>query len=423
MWLLKDSHALLTDLYELTMAQAYFANDMHDTAYFEVAVRSLPENWGFFVMAGLAELETCLQRFQFTEQDIEFLKSLNLFSEEFLNYLGRLKLQVEVRALPEGTVFFPNEPILEVGGPIIHAQILETCVLNILGFSIIEAALGARIYIAARALPVVDFGLRRAQGPVAAARAARAAQIAGFVATSNLSAARLLNFTASGTMAHSYVEVHETEEQAFLRFGELYGEKAILLVDTYEPVEGIKEAADVARRMHEAAGVRIAGIRIDSGDFVSLSRFARQHFREKGVEFLKIFVSSGLDEFRIADMLAAGAEVDGFGVGTRFTVSHNAPDIDIVYKIVQYADKGLFKTSPDKHSRPQRKTVLRTGEKLYAKDTVLTFSARPDDLLKPFTASEPVDEIKKRLSTELAHLPDEIKAIRCPQKYPVEFAF
>lgn len=423
MWLLKDSHALLTDLYELTMAQAYFANDMHDTAYFEVAVRSLPENWGFFVMAGLAELETCLQRFQFTEQDIEFLKSLNLFSEEFLNYLKRLKLQVKVRALPEGTVFFPNEPTLEVGGPIIHAQILETCVLNILGFSIIEAALGARIYIAARGLPVVDFGLRRAQGPVAAARAARAAQIAGFVATSNLSAARLLNFTASGTMAHSYVEVHETEEQAFLRFGELYGEKAILLVDTYEPVEGIKEAADVARRMHEAAGVQIAGIRIDSGDFVSLSKFARQHFREKGVEFLKIFVSSGLDEFRIADMLAAGAEVDGFGVGTRFTVSHNAPDIDIVYKIVQYADKGLFKTSPDKHSKPERKTILRAGEKLYAKDTVRSFSARPDDLLKPFAASEPVDEIKKRLSTELAHLPDEIKAIRCPQKYPVEFAF
>ncbi|MHC4622246.1 MAG: nicotinate phosphoribosyltransferase, partial [Planctomycetota bacterium] len=335
MWLLKDTPGLFADLYELTMAQAYFKHDMNERAYFEVTIRSLPPNWGFFVMAGLAEAYSYLKQFRFSGQDIEFLKSLGIFSSDFLGYLSALRPEVEIRSLPEGTVFFPGEPIIEVGGPLIHAQILESYILNIVGFSVIEASLAARIRIAARGLPVVDFGLRRAQGPVAAVRSARAAQIANFYATSNLFASRLLDFLPAGTMAHSYVQVHEAEEEAFERFADLYGEKAVLLVDTYDLAEGIEKAAEVARRVYKEKGVKIRGIRIDSGDFLHWSKFARRHFRQSGVEFLNIFVSSGLDEYLMADLLGKGAEIDGFGVGTRFAVSHGTPNVDIVYKIVQ----------------------------------------------------------------------------------------
>jgi len=423
MWLLRNSPALLTDLYELTMAQVYFNEGLNDKAYFEIVTRSLPPNWGYFVLAGLAEMNSFLEEFCFSDEDITYLKSLGLFSEKFLEYLSNLKLRVSVRSLPEGTVFFPNEPVLEVGGPLIHAQILESCILNILGFSVIEATLAARITTASKSWPVVDFGLRRTQGPVASIRAARGAQIAGFNATSNVIAAKLLDFTPSGTMAHSYIEVHETEINAFENFIDHYGESAILLIDTYDPIEGIKKTAGIARRYYEQKGLKIKGIRIDSGDFVELSKFAREHFKETGVGFLKIFISSGLDEFRIAQLIDDGAEADGFGVGTRYAVSHNAPDLDIVYKITEYAGKGLYKTSPDKHTTPGRKTILRSGHKKYRKDTIIPYRQHPGDLLKSFKSPEPVETIQKRLSQELDNLPDAVKAIENPQSYNVEFAF
>lgn len=422
MWLLKDGPGLLTDLYELTMAQAYFKNHMDDKAYFEVTVRALPPNWGFFVMAGLEEINSYLKEFRFSRQDIEFLKSIKIFSSDFLKYLTKLRPEVEIRSLPEGTIFFPNEPILEVGGPIIHAQILESYILNILGFSIIEVTLAARIAIAAKGLPVIDFGLRRSQGPIAATRAARGAKIANFYATSNLFASKLLNLPPAGTMAHSYIQAHDSEEKAFHQFIDLYNEKTILLVDTYDTMEGIKKAAKVARQVYEAKDVKIRGVRIDSGDFLNLSKFARQYFKQNGVEFLKIFVSSGLDEYRIDELLKGGAEVDGFGIGTRFAVSHSAPDIDIVYKIIQYAGKGLFKTSPDKKTKPKRKTIVRTKHKFYVKDTVLPFLDRSDDLLQPFKSLESVDTIRERLSDELANSPNKIKNITNPTKYLVEYA-
>jgi nicotinate phosphoribosyltransferase len=418
MWLLRDTPALLTDLYELTMAQAYFKHGIKEQAHFEVTVRSLPANWVFFVMAGLAELQTYLEQFKFADQDIAFLESTETLSQDFLQYLAELKPEVQIRALPEGTVFFGHEPVVEVGGALIDAQILESYLLNILGFSIIEATLAARVSIAAKGLPVVDFGLRRTQGPVAAVRAARGAQIAGFAATSNVFAARALDFAPSGTMAHSYIQVHETEKEAFSEFAELYGERAVLLIDTFDSVEGIKKAADVARQVYEEEGVQIKGIRLDSGDFLELSKFARRHFKEEGVPFLRILVSSGLDEYRIAELLEAGAEVDGFGVGTRFAVSHSVPDLDIVYKIIRYGNRDLFKKSADKQTRPGRKTILRTK----GTDKVIPFAGdRPDDLLRVFKLPEPIDMIRQRLTAELASLPNSVKAIKNPQSYPVEF--
>jgi nicotinate phosphoribosyltransferase len=423
MWLLKEKPGLLVDLYELTMAQAYLRNGMRERAYFEVAVRHLPDDWGYFVMAGLPEIDSFVKEFRFGEPDIEFLRSLGLFSEDFLAYLKSFRPDVEIRCLPEGTVFFPNEPILEVGGPVIDAQILESYVLNALGFSILAATLATRICHAAKGRAVVDFGLRRSQGPVATVRSARGAQIGNFSATSNLLASKLLSFSPAGTMAHSFIEVHKSEEEAFRHFAELYGERTILLVDTYEPREGVKKAAVVARQVYEEKGIKIRGVRIDSGDFLSLSKFAREHFEKSGVGFLKIFISSALDEYRIAELLERGAEIDGFGVGTRFAVSHSAPDIDIVYKIIEYGGRQLYKTSPDKQHEPGRKTVVRTKERLYVKDSVFELSEGADDLLKPFEMPEPVERIRERLSAELALLPESVKAIRGPAQYPVEFSF
>jgi len=424
MWLLRDTPGLWTDLYELTMAQAYFRRQMIQTACFEVAVRHLPEHWGFFVMAGLPEVESYLREFCFTAGDLEYLRSTGLFAEDFLAYLSDFKPDVRLRALPEGTVFFPNEPLLEVSGPLLHAQLLETYLLNILGFSIIEATLAARIMIAARGEGVVDFGLRRCQGPISSLRAARGGQMAGFAGTSNVFAARLLGLPPSGTMAHSFVEAHPSEEQAFRDFAEIYRDKAILLVDTYDSVGGIKTAARIAQDF-AGRGIRIRGIRLDSGDLVALSRFARDWFRKEGLDFLQIFASGDLDEFRIADLRAAGAEIDGFGVGTRFTVSLHAPALGIVYKIVQYGNRPLYKTSPDKATRPGRKSIIRKHEvsdSRFQMDVVQPLDPRGDDLLQYFQMTEPMAVVQDRLASELKALPGSVKRIRDPGPYPVEFA-
>ncbi len=421
MWLLKDTPGLFTDLYELTMAQVYFLKGMDETGYFEVFVRHLPEHWGFFVLAGLPEVESYLREFRFSDADIEYLRSTGIFAEDFLEYLSRFKLDVRVRALPEGTVFFPNEPIMEVSGPILHAQLLETYLLNILGFSIIEATLAARVFLAARGIPVIDFGLRRSQGPISSLRAARGGQIAGFTATSNVFAARLFGLPPSGTMAHSFIEAHPSEEQAFRNYAEIYGERAILLVDTYDSSAGIKTAARVAKDFL-GKGIRIRGIRLDSGDLVELSKFARAHFKDEGVEFLGIFASGDLDEFRIAELLQAGAQIDGLGIGTRFTVSEHAPAIGIVYKISQYGARRLHKTSPHKETRPGRKSILRAGTSQYEKDMIGPFDPDANDLLQPFEAAEPMPVVQQRLAHELSHLPHSVKALRNPGLYPVEWA-
>jgi len=421
MWLIKHSPALFMDLYELTMAQVYFQKKMNEAAYFEVTIRRLPEHWGFFVMAGLTEVQSYLSEFRFTKEDINYLRTTRIFSDDFLSYLSEFKPEVSIRCLPEGTVFFPNEPILELSGPLICAQILESYILNILGFSIIEATLAARISIAAQSASLVDFGLRRCQGPVASVRSVRAAQMAGFAATSNLFAAHLLNFPPTGTMAHSFVQVHDSEEQSFRDFAEKYGENAILLVDTYDSIEGIKKATKVAKELFEQKGIKIKGIRLDSGDLVNLSKFARKYFQEQGVSFLKIFASGDLDEFKIYDLTKAGAQIDGFGIGTNFAVSRSAPAVEIVYKIVQYGDKGVWKTSPDKQSRPGRKSITRVRDKYYKKDIVSQLQTSPDDLLKPFESTEQIQMIQQRLSAELSSLDDSIKQIKNPGRYVVKF--
>ncbi len=223
-------------------------------------------------------------------------------------------------------------------------------------------------------------------------------------------------------MAHSYVQIHDSEEQAFRDFAESFREGAVLLVDTYDTIRGIKTAARVARTFREQTDVEIRGIRIDSGDLVELSRFARSHFEHEDVDFLKIFVSGDLDEYRIADLLERGAEIDGVGIGTRYGAARHAPAIEIVYKIVEYGGQGQAKASPGKHTRPGRKTIRRvTNDGCYAGDTISPFYPTPDDLFQPFASAEPMAEVQKRLAAQLAALPPGVKTIRNPQDYPVEF--
>lgn len=421
MWFLNDTPALLTDLYELTMAQLYFKKKLNDTASFTVTIRNLPENWGFFVMAGLAELESYLAKFEFSDSDIDYLSSTKIFEQDFLNFLINLKPDVQIRALPEGTVFFPNEPVLEVRGPLPVAQLLETYILNILGFSVVGATLAARMSLAAGGVPLIDFGLRRAQGPVASFRSARAAQMAGFKATSNCSAARALNFLSAGTMAHSFVQAYDCEEQAFYDFASQYKENAILLVDTYDSIEGVKKAALVAKDLMQKKQIKVRGIRLDSGDLLELSKFARSHFTQLELDWLKIFASGDLDEFKIAVLLEQGAEIDGFGVGTNFSVSRYAPAVGIIYKLVEFGSKKVFKTSPDKATRPGRKSIHRTTQTNYKKDIVTHYDQAKNDLLQPFHTAEDIKTIQNRLKRELACLDNPVKRIRSPQKYTVEF--
>jgi len=374
-------------------------------------------------MAGLSEIEAYLRAFRFNDDDIAYLQSLGTFATDFLDYLRAFRPKVQVRALLEGTVFFPHEPVLEVSGPIIHAQLLETYLLNILGFSIIEATLATRTVQAAGDIPVIDFGMRRCQGPISSMRAARGGQIAGFKATSNVFAARAMGFPPSGTMAHSYVQVHHSEDQAFRDFAEQFGERTILLVDTYDTRAGIRSAATVARETLEKKGVQIKGIRLDSGDLVALSRFTRETFRREGLDFLKIFVSGDLDEYKVHDLLAAGAEIDGIGIGTRYSTAHQAPAVEIVYKIAQYDGRALSKNSPDKSTRPGRKTITRiTHANRYEKDIVAPFDPAATDLLRPFEAAEPIETTRRRLTQQLAALPEPVKSIRNAQRYPVDFS-
>jgi nicotinate phosphoribosyltransferase len=245
--------------------------------------------------------------------------------------------------------------------------------------------------------------------------------MAGFAATSNTFAARQLRWNAAGTMAHSFVEAHDSERQAFAAFIDVHGADSILLVDTFEPFEGIRIAADVAKA-YARRGVRIRGIRLDSGDFAEQARFARRLFDSLGLSFMKIFASGGLDEYRIAELVATVPEIDGFGIGTRFAVSREAPDLDIVYKLARFGQRDVFKTSPGKVTRPGRKSIARvTHGGRYSKDIVGPLRTCGPDLLAPFTRPERMEVIQKRLQNELTKLPDDVRRLERPGVYPVEF--
>lgn len=352
--------ALLTDLYQLTMAHAYFEHGMRDVAVFELSVRRLPAQRRFLLAAGLEQALEYLAQLRFTPEDLDYLRSLKSFPQAFLEHLARLRFTGTVHAVPEGTPFFAEEPILRVAAPILEAQLVESRLMSILHFQTMIASKAARCRIAARGNPLIDFGMRRAHEASAALYAARAAYLAGFEATATVEAGRCFGIPVSGTMAHSFVEAHDSELAAFRDFVTSRPEGATLLIDTYDVERGARRVAALVRELEAQGGGRpIRAVRIDSGHLATEARRVRQILDSEGCQDVQIVLSGGLDEQVIAALLSEGTPADAFGVGTALDVSADAPSLDMVYKLQQYAGKPRRKRSPGKSTWPGVKQVFR----------------------------------------------------------------
>jgi nicotinate phosphoribosyltransferase len=349
---------LLTDLYELTMAASYFQMGFNERACFTLSVRRLPARRGFLVAAGLERMLEALESLQFSQSALDSLDALKLFSPEFLHFLGNFRFSCEIDAVPEGTIFFSDEPILEISGPLIEAQIVESLVMNQIGLAALIATKAARSVLAARGRRLVEFGLRRSQGVDASLIAARSSYLAGFVGTSNVLAGCRYQIPLYGTMAHSYVMAHEREREAFEHFVELFPSLSTLLVDTYDTIRGVENAAIIARDLRDK-GFKLQAVRLDSGDLADLSVKTRRILDQNGLQDVSIFASGNLDEYRIRDLIRAGAPIDAFGVGTAMVVSADAPSLDLVYKLAEYRGMPRMKTSINKITLPGRKQWFR----------------------------------------------------------------
>jgi nicotinate phosphoribosyltransferase len=379
--------ALLVDLYELTMGESYVARGLAERpATFELFVRTLPDGWGYLLAAGIDDALAALESLRFAADELAYLEGTGLFTAPFLERLAELRFTGDVRAVREGTAFFPREPVLEVTAPLLEAQLVETVVVNRVHVATVLASKAARSVDAAGGRRLIDFGLRRAHGAEAGLLAARAAWLAGFDATSNVLAGQRHGIPIAGTMAHSYVESFPSEESAFAAYLDSYPGGSTLLIDTYDTVEGARRAATVARAL-AARGGRLGAVRIDSGDLDALSRAVRGVLDAEGLPDVTIFASGNLDERSIAGLLAAGAPIDGFGVGSRLAVSADAPFLDAVYKLVAVDGRPVRKLSPGKATLPGAKQVWRSagGDTIALADEPGPHGATP--LLEPAMAA------------------------------------
>ncbi|MHC1744416.1 MAG: nicotinate phosphoribosyltransferase [Syntrophobacteraceae bacterium] len=402
---------LLTDLYELTMAASYFRESMEQEATFSLFVRGYPEHRSYFVAAGLEHLLEILPHYRFREDSLDFLKETGRFSNAFLDYLRDFRFTGTVRAIPEGRIFFVNEPILEITAPIIEGQLLETLIINVIQLETLIASKAARCVEAAGGRGIIDFGLRRTHGIDAGLKAARASYLSGFLGTSNVLAGKLYSIPIFGTMAHSYVTAFPTERDAFRAYAEAFPDNTVLLIDTYDTVSGARKAVEVARELDDR-GKSLAGVRLDSGDLVGLSREVRRILDEAGFAGVRILASGNLDEFRIADLLEAGAAIDLFAVGTRMGVSADAPYFDIAYKLVEYGGRPVLKLSTGKKTWVGEKQVYRfRGEDGAMDHDELCLMSEPasggEPLLEPVIEegrvvrqAESLDAIRSRFEAE-----------------------
>jgi nicotinate phosphoribosyltransferase len=353
------SSALLTDLYELTMLQAYWREGMNGVAVFELFIRRLPRGRNFLMAAGLAQVLDYLENLAFSSEELNWLSSCGLFAKDFVDYLAPMRFRGDVHALPEGTVFFADEPLLRITAPLPQAQFIETRLLNIMNFSTAAASKAARCVLAAGDRRLVEFGLRRAQGGEGGLWASRAAYLAGFDATSNTLAAPLFGIPVSGTMAHSFIQAHDSEAEAFEIFARANPQSSTLLLDTYDVDAAAAQAAILGVRLG-AEGLPLQGVRLDSGDMAAQAKRVRRELDVAGLESATIFASGNLDEWAIRDLLSAGAPIGGFGVGTRLSTSADAPYFDCAYKLQEYAGKPRRKRSEGKATWPGRKQVWRS---------------------------------------------------------------
>ncbi|HLF68172.1 MAG TPA: nicotinate phosphoribosyltransferase [Gaiellaceae bacterium] len=411
---------LLVDLYELTMGESYVAEGIEEReATFSLFFRTLPQGWGYALAAGLEDALRYLEGLRFSDDDLEFLDGSGLFGERFLERLREFRFRGGVRALPEGTAVFPNEPLLEVTGPLLEAQIVETMVLNEIHLQTLIASKAARSVDVAGGRTLVDFALRRTHGGEAGLKVARASYLAGFDSTSNVLAGRLYGIPIAGTMAHSYVEAFGDELESFRAFARSYPDTTILLVDTYDTLEGARRAAVVAGELAEA-GHRLRGVRLDSGDLLELSKGVRAILDEAGFQDAVVFASGGLDEIGIAQLLAAGAPIGGFGVGSKMGVAADSPFLDVAYKLVELDGRPVLKLSEGKATLPGRKQVWRVRRDGTAEHDVLGLDGAGvagEPLLREVmrdgraTWVESLDEIRDRARRERESLPAGVRAL------------
>jgi nicotinate phosphoribosyltransferase len=423
--------ALFTDLYELTMAAAYHAEGMAALAVFELFFRELPDNRNYVVAAGLEDVLDYLEHWRFTEEDITYLAAQMPMPAGFADALRRLRFAGDVHAVPEGTVVFENEPLVQVIAPIIQGQIVETSVLNQIHFQSVIATKAARVISAAAGRQVVDFGSRRAHGTDAALKVARASYLAGAAGTSNVLAGKRYGIRIFGTMAHSYIQAHDDEAEAFEAFARL-NPRTTLLVDTADTLAAVRKIVERRRKLGDKFD--IGAIRLDSGDLGQLAKESRALLDEAGMRDVRIFASGGLDEYDIAALIDGGAPIDGFGVGTKLAISADAPSLDMAYKLVEYAGEPRTKLSAGKVICPGRKQVFRVcaGECM-ERDVIGRYDedvpGRP--LLEPVmtggkrlpAARVPLEAARSHCQAQVALLPEPLRALkRAEEAYLVSFS-
>jgi nicotinate phosphoribosyltransferase len=427
------SSPLLTDLYQLTMMQAYFEAGMTAPAVFELYVRKLPPGRNFLVAAGLEQAVEFLEGLKFGEDELEWIRSSGLFKPGFAGYLAALRFTGDVHAMPEGTVFFPGEPILRVTAPMPEAQLVESRLVNLLHFEVLVASKAARSVLVANGRRLIDFGMRRAHGAEAGLLAARAAYLAGFDGTSAVLAAPRFGIPVFGTMAHSFVQSHESESAAFAHFARAFPRNALLLIDTYDTVAAARKVAALAPELARE-GIALRGVRLDSGDLDALARAVRDVLDRAGLPEATIFASGNLDEHRVRDLVAAAAPIDAFGVGTSVVTSADAPSLDAVYKLQEYAGRPRRKRSAGKATWPGRKQVYRHygADGRFARDVVTEEQdVQPGEALieqvmgggRRLRALPVLEASRARARAQLERLPESLRALEdATEPYAVEIA-
>ncbi|NMG46200.1 nicotinate phosphoribosyltransferase [Aromatoleum toluvorans] len=424
-----STSALLTDLYQLTMLQAYFDGGMTKTASFEFFVRRLPQQRNFLVAAGIEQVLDYLEALRFSDAELEWLAGSGRFHRRFIDWLATLCFTGDIDAMPEGTVFFADEPILRVTAPLPQAQLVETRIINLLQFQTMAASKAARCTLAAHGRLLVDFGLRRAHGAEAGLLSARASYLAGFDGTATVEAGMRWGIPLYGTMAHSFIQAHDDEAAAFEHFARSQPMANTMLIDTYDTESAARKLAGLAARLARD-GIAIQAVRIDSGDLAEHARRVRAILDGEGLPTVRIFVSGNLDEYAVHDLVAAGAPIDGFGVGTRMNTSADQPWLDCAYKLQEYDGQPRRKRSEGKATWPGRKQVYRRRDTAgcLAGDllTLLEDRAEGEALLAPamragrrLAASPPLAAVRAHAAANLAALPPALREIAPAEAPPV----
>ncbi len=424
--------ALLTDLYQLTMLQAYWARGMHETAVFEFFVRALPPGRSFLVAAGLEQVLDYLESLRFSDEELAWLAGCGRFDRTFVDWLATLRFTGEVDAMDEGTPFFADEPILRVVAPLPQAQLVETRIINLLQFQTLVASKAARCVLAAPGKLLVDFGLRRAHGAEAGLLSARASYLAGFGGTATVLAGMKWDIPLFGTMAHSFIQAHDDEVDAFEHFARTHPRANTMLIDTYDTEAAAQALVPLATRL-KREGIAIQAVRLDSGDLAEHARRVRAILDAGDLASVKIFASGNLDEYALRALIAAGAPIDGFGVGTRMNTSADRPYLDCAYKLQEYAGEPRRKRSEGKATWPGRKQVYRRRDMAgrFAGDVLTNMDApaEGEPLLHPvmrvgrrLAPSPALTAVRERASAQLAALPERLQALEAPAPYPVDVA-